>query len=581
MKKNLLSLSIAALIGGLGVAGVANAGVAQLGTGAAFPAATAAGFANLTNATALGISPAGIGHILMVPYFTAQNGNATLLSVVNTDTKNGKAVKVRFRGAANSDDLLDFQVFLSPGDVWTANVAKGADGRSVLTTADNSCTQPAIPAAGVAFGTGRLPATFTAEQKAAQTLEGYVEIFNMADVPPTYIDGVSRVYGTVIPGGTGASTTNALFTATKHVAGTAPCTGATLSALQAVNAVTNEASAVAFGLNTPTTGLTGGWAVVNVAGASVAWSGNSSALQATIGASGAAASGRIVFSAQRADAEVAANVNALTNDPLLRVPATGTPKVVAALQDLPDLSTPYTNLTALSATDTLRPLAQATNLTNAIKVTSITNQYANDASISAKTDWVFSMPTRRYSVAANYSAATSADSYPVFNLGVNANGQLAGAAQSAAKVGATPVQDAAEMNYFNGSNVSVDATSGNLCVNSTASKFYDREETVKSGGAFTSPVTSATLRFCGETSVLSFTNDESVLGATVARSVTADGYVNGWANVSLGKPSSANMNVIGGLPVIGSSFIKLTNAGGLANNFSGTYGITWAHRYGN
>ena len=108
MKKNLLSLSIAALIGGLGVAGVANAGVAQLGTGAAAPAATAAGLANLTNATALGISPAGIGHILMVPYFTAQNGNATLLSVVNTDTVNGKAVKVRFRGAANSDDLLDF-----------------------------------------------------------------------------------------------------------------------------------------------------------------------------------------------------------------------------------------------------------------------------------------------------------------------------------------------------------------------------------------------------------------------------------------------------------------------------------------
>ena len=193
MKKNLLSLSIAALIGGLGVAGVANAGVAQLGTGAAAPAASgAAGRANLTNATALGISPAGIGHILMVPYFTAQNGNATLLSVVNTDAKNGKAVKVRFRGAANSDDLLDFQVFLSPGDVWTANVAKGADGRSVLTTADNSCTQPAIPAAGAAFGTGRLPATFTAEQKAAQTLEGYVEIFNMADVPPTYIDEIGR-----------------------------------------------------------------------------------------------------------------------------------------------------------------------------------------------------------------------------------------------------------------------------------------------------------------------------------------------------------------------------------------------------
>jgi len=46
------------------------------------------------------------GDILLVPYFSAQGANATLLSIVNTDTVNGKAVKVRFRGAANSDDLL-------------------------------------------------------------------------------------------------------------------------------------------------------------------------------------------------------------------------------------------------------------------------------------------------------------------------------------------------------------------------------------------------------------------------------------------------------------------------------------------
>ena len=490
MKKNLLSLSIAALIGGLGVAGVANAGVAQLGTGAAVPAATAAGLANLTNATALGISPAGIGHILMVPYFTAQNGNATLLSVVNTDTVNGKAVKVRFRGAANSDDLLDFQVFLSPGDVWTANVAKGADGRSVLTTADNSCTQPAIPAAGEAFGTGRLPATFTAEQKAAQTLEGYVEIFNMADVPPTYIDGVSRVYGTVIAGGTGASTTNALFTATKHVAGTAPCTGATLSALQAVNAVTNEASAVAFALNTPTTGLTGGWAVVNVAGASVAWSGNSSALQATIGAGGAAASGRIVFSAQRADAEVAANVNALTNDPLLRVPALpATPKIVAALQDLPDLSTPYLTA-AVSAT----AFAQAELVSGAIATRRVINEYLTDSTISAATDWVFSSPTRRYAVAMDYSnkdALGNTVFAPLFT-----NSATFGTAATAASTFYT----AANVTKGTGAEASL------LCVQPSLGNFasFDRsEQQPVAGGVVFSPASAAPgVQFCGETSVL-------------------------------------------------------------------------------
>ena len=573
MKKNLLSLSIAALIGGLGVAGVANAGVAQVGTGVAAPAATAAGLANLTNATALGISPAGIGHILMVPYFTAQNGNATLLSVVNTDTVNGKAVKVRFRGAANSDDLLDFQVFLSPGDVWTANVAKGADGRSVLTTADNSCTQPAIPAAGVAFGTGRLPATFTAEQKAAQTLEGYVEIFNMADVPPTYIDGVSRVYGTVIAGGTGASTTNALFTATKHVAGTAPCTGATLSALQAVNAVTNEASAVAFGLNTPTTGLTGGWAVVNVAGASVAWSGNSSALQATIGAGGAAASGRIVFSAQRADAEVAANVNALTNDPLLRVPALpATPKIVAALQDLPDLSTPY--LTA-AANPAPAAFSQAELVSGAIATRRVINEYLTDSTISAATDWVFSSPTRRYAVAMDYSnkdALGNTVFAPLFT-----NSATFGTAATAASAFYT----AANVTKGTGAEASL------LCVQPSLGNFasFDRsEQQPVAGGVVFSPASAAPgVQFCGETSVLSFNAGgvaaASVLGAAIARKDVDATYNAGWATIAtdgLAAAAIAGPATAGaaGLPVLGHAFLKATGpvVAGKSTNFSITYG---------
>ena len=573
MKKNLLSLSIAALIGGLGVAGVANAGVAQLGTGAAVPAATTAGLANLTNATALVISPAGIGHILMVPYFTAQNGNATLLSVVNTDTVNGKAVKVRFRGAANSDDLLDFQVFLSPGDVWTANVAKGADGRSVLTTADNSCTQPAIPAAGVAFGTGRLPATFTAEQKAAQTLEGYVEIFNMADVPPTYIDGVSRVYGTVIAGGTGASTTNALFTATKHVAGTAPCTGTTLAALQAVGAVTNENSAVAFGLNTPTTGLTGGWAVVNVAGASVAWSGNSSALQATIGAGGAAASGRIVFSAQRADAEVAANVNALTNDPLLRVPALpATPKIVAALQDLPDLSTPY--LTA-AANPAPAAFSQAELVSGAIATRRVINEYLTDSTISAATDWVFSSPTRRYAVAMDYSNKDALGNTVFAPLFTNS------ATFGAAVTPASAFYTAANVTKGTGAEASL------LCVQPSTGNFssFDRSEQQPApGGVVFSPATVAPgVQFCGETSVLSFNAGgvaaASVLGAAIARKDVDATYNAGWATIAtdglaagvIAGPATA---AAAGLPVLGHAFLKATGpvVAGKSTNFSITYG---------
>lgn len=121
MKKNVLALSIATMIGGLGFSGAAMAAAGDIT-----------------------VNESGAGVIQIVPYFTAQDGNATVLHVVNTDAENGKAVKIRFRGASNSDDLLDFQVFLSPNDVWTGMAAANADGVLQLYTSDNSCTLPAF-----------------------------------------------------------------------------------------------------------------------------------------------------------------------------------------------------------------------------------------------------------------------------------------------------------------------------------------------------------------------------------------------------------------------------------------------------
>ena len=46
------------------------------------------------------------------------------MSVVNT-TASMKAVKVRFREGKNSAEVLDFNVFLSPFDVWTASITPG------------------------------------------------------------------------------------------------------------------------------------------------------------------------------------------------------------------------------------------------------------------------------------------------------------------------------------------------------------------------------------------------------------------------------------------------------------------------
>ena len=142
MRKNLIAMSVAAFVGGLGMAGSATAGVwGDLGVATTTP----------TNAVVERIRQSGTGHQLLVPYYNTQAGNATLINLVNTDVINGKAVKVRFRGGSNSDDVFDFQLYLSPGDVWAANISKGADGLPRLTSGDKSCTLPA----GVGLGDGK------------------------------------------------------------------------------------------------------------------------------------------------------------------------------------------------------------------------------------------------------------------------------------------------------------------------------------------------------------------------------------------------------------------------------------------
>lgn len=528
MKKNVLALSIAAMIGGLGFAGAASADVV---VGAAPLTAT--------NATSMSFAEGGVGHALLVPYFNAQNGNMTVLHVVNTDTSRGKAVKVRFRGALNSDDILDFQVFMSPGDVWTAAVTAGADGTAQLTTADGSCTLPKL-SKGVAqpFVKARLNSGIAAADQANNTREGYVEIFNMADIPATRVDN---------------GATNPLYTAIKHVQGVAPCTQSVLDATL-VN-LTTPAAVAAAGFDTPSTGLMGDWYIINVA-QTTTFSGGATAVRAE--ANNAAAVANFVHFPQNDNG--APTPNNYTADPLFRSAnvfnsagtAVTTATLAAANYDLPDMSTPY--IVAPSAT---APLTQALNLTNALAVTSITNQYANDASITAKTDWVFSMPTRRYNVASNYAAANA---NPVQTANVrlfsdlNADGNVSN-------------------ERFNPSNTTLAATGGAICVTATGQAFFDREESSLTAGAVFSPGSVAKTLFCGETSVLSFADaGNSVLAASVSRqNLTAGSFQNGWSRVDV-----TNGGL--GLPILGSSFIKLSNPAATSGT-SGTYGITWPHRF--
>jgi hypothetical protein len=267
-----------------------------------------------------------------------------------------------------------------------------------------------------------------------------------------------------------------------------------------------------------------------------------------------------------------ADANLLTADPLFRTTqvrtqanaAFATAPALALLNfDLPDMSTPF----YADAATTAAPLVQAAALQNALLVGSITNQYANDASISAKTDWVFSMPTRRYNVAANYAAGTT-----LALATANANYRLfSDFGGDAVHTGDMfyPAQTGAPLEV---GNTTIDAA-GNICVIADSQRFFDREETTGGTTPVFSPGTGTTVQFCGEVSVLAFRDTgTSVLGASVARrTVTTGTYENGWGVLSTNNGGK-------GLPILGASFIKLENPSASAGK-SGTYGITWPHRF--
>ncbi len=118
-RKNLTAAVLAGLAGAAGIAGTAQA---------------------------VNMNPDGLGQVLIYPYYTTNDGNQTILSVVNT-TDSAKAVKIRFLEGYNSREVLDFNLYLSHHDVWVAALADSsffgaAPGVPHINIVDDSCTVP-------------------------------------------------------------------------------------------------------------------------------------------------------------------------------------------------------------------------------------------------------------------------------------------------------------------------------------------------------------------------------------------------------------------------------------------------------
>ena len=301
-------------------------------------------------------NPNGLGQALIYPYYTVQsvNGNNynTYLSVVNT-TSQGKALKVRFREGKNSREVLDFNLFLSPNDVWTAAVVPAdatATSAGRIVTGDTSCTNPPIPAAGVDFrntqyaSTGLTDGTGTGLDR---TREGYAEIIELATVTnATMLAGIT------------------------HTAAGVPANCATVQTTTGALGTTN--------IGAPTGGLAGSYTLINVNnGADMG--GNATAFAN-------------LFAAPIDTVLGNENVNLTNADPV---------SVVVSQQ--PTGTAVYTNAF---------PLGRGVDaVSSTIMHSSVINEYALDTATRSNTDWVLTFPTKRYYITSSSATAPFTNFY--------------------------------------------------------------------------------------------------------------------------------------------------------------------------
>ena len=176
MKKTVLGASMATALAALGATTLGTLGV--VGT-----------------ASAVHMNAQQKGEVLIYPYYTVNGNIETLLSIVNTTTA-PKAVKVRFLEGKGSEEVLDFNLYLSPLDVWTGKIQPSDTGDSgspaQLISVDKSCTVPRLydtvvdpdsgevtyPPIAVPFRNFEYEGDGAGDEL-ARTREGYFEIIEM------------------------------------------------------------------------------------------------------------------------------------------------------------------------------------------------------------------------------------------------------------------------------------------------------------------------------------------------------------------------------------------------------------------
>ncbi len=164
-----------------------------------------------TAAAAMQLATDGTGDYLISPVYYGVGNFKTDLKVVNTNTTNAVVAKVIVRGGKESKELVDFALYLTPGDVWTGKIYQDSDGDVYIESHDDSLmfgmkektiTVPDKNASGkcdnkelkiitpIVSGTlpgGKVDLTERASAKNDEARRGYVEVIGVAAYDPNKI----------------------------------------------------------------------------------------------------------------------------------------------------------------------------------------------------------------------------------------------------------------------------------------------------------------------------------------------------------------------------------------------------------
>jgi hypothetical protein len=483
MKKNLLSMAVAASV------------------------ATTASVA--VNAQVQYVNPEKTGEVILFPFYNADNGNATNMHIVNTTDK-VKALKIRFVEYKNSDEVLDFNVYLSKHDHFAFGVIKDPNGAgAAVITADNSCTVPALgspngefPGSATEQADGSIVRiqpfvnyqyanTKDVDSSIERTLTGHVEVIEMGVV-------TDAAGGTVKAG-------TALASSATHGPTGIPASCANLEAAWAsgVWSGVDLQSPALTDMTAPTGGLYGLAYHINVEDAAS-------------------------FGFEPTAIDNWTNVVQHTNPgSLLPSLATGTASSIIHVRasNAEGAQGGYTSGTLLGANAKIR--ATSSILTTA----SISNDVMINPALGGETDWVVSFPTKRFHV--DVEDLELLDVIPPFTKAWD--GSLAKGSAFVEVPACEPV----------------------------TIKQWDREEaiTAPTNGFSPSPAAQQ-LAICNEVAVIAMgTGAESALSVETGLSTLAFPYSEGWQRISMSQtaPLSAENQTITGLPAIGFAAFKVNN----------------------